>query len=191
MQENLFDTWVRKIPWRRKWQPTPDSCLENPMDKGVSDGYSPWGCKESDTTEWLTLSLTFKGERGSADHGSLLKKACCSAQSGVDFHCEPDWPAVLDRAHRKTVAPRSHPGPTSESRASWVGRQCKDVADRFEEGPGDPTSKAGRPLLRLYLFTGHSYFFFFLLEFLPYFKNQFVGTVYSSVILCSVNNFQI
>ena len=21
-------------------------------------GYSPWGCKESDTTEWLTLSLT-------------------------------------------------------------------------------------------------------------------------------------
>ena len=26
------------------------SCLENPMDKSLV-GYSPWGCKESDTTE--------------------------------------------------------------------------------------------------------------------------------------------
>ena len=30
-----FDFWVRKIPWRRKWQPTPYSCLENPMDRGA------------------------------------------------------------------------------------------------------------------------------------------------------------
>ena len=31
-----FDPWVRKIPWRRKWQPTPVFLLEYPMDKGVS-----------------------------------------------------------------------------------------------------------------------------------------------------------
>jgi hypothetical protein len=30
-----FDPWVGKIPWRRAWQPTPYSCLENPMDKGT------------------------------------------------------------------------------------------------------------------------------------------------------------
>ena len=29
-----FDSWVRKIPWRRKWQPTPLSCLGNPMNRG-------------------------------------------------------------------------------------------------------------------------------------------------------------
>ena len=28
-----FDPWVRKIPRRRAWQPTP--CLENPMDGGA------------------------------------------------------------------------------------------------------------------------------------------------------------
>ena len=28
-----FDPWVRKIPWRRKWQPTPYSRLGNPMDR--------------------------------------------------------------------------------------------------------------------------------------------------------------
>ena len=27
-----FDPWVRKIPWRRKWQPTPISHLGDPMD---------------------------------------------------------------------------------------------------------------------------------------------------------------
>jgi hypothetical protein len=31
-----FDPWVGKIPWRKAWQPTPYSCLENPMDRG------PW-----------------------------------------------------------------------------------------------------------------------------------------------------
>ena len=30
-----FDSWVRKIPWRREWLTTPDSCLENPMDRGA------------------------------------------------------------------------------------------------------------------------------------------------------------
>ena len=29
------------------------SCLENPMDGGIWLGYSPWGRKESDTTERL------------------------------------------------------------------------------------------------------------------------------------------
>ena len=27
------------------------SCLENPMDRGAQQGYSPWGCKESDKTD--------------------------------------------------------------------------------------------------------------------------------------------
>ena len=29
-----FDPWIRKIPWRREWQPTPVFCLENPLDRG-------------------------------------------------------------------------------------------------------------------------------------------------------------
>ena len=38
--------------------PLLQSCLENSMDKRSLAGYSPWGCKESDTTEQLTLSLS-------------------------------------------------------------------------------------------------------------------------------------
>ena len=30
------------------------SCLQNSMDRGAWQGCSPWGCKESDTTEHIT-----------------------------------------------------------------------------------------------------------------------------------------
>ena len=30
-----FDPWVRKIPWWRKWLPSPLSCLENSMERGA------------------------------------------------------------------------------------------------------------------------------------------------------------
>ena len=42
-------------PWRRKCQPTPVSLPGKfPTQKGLV-GYRPWGHKESDTTERLTL----------------------------------------------------------------------------------------------------------------------------------------
>jgi len=55
MQETRFNPWVRKIPWRRKWQPTPVFLSEKPHGQRSLVGYSPWGHKESDTTEQLTL----------------------------------------------------------------------------------------------------------------------------------------
>ena len=42
---------LRDPPWRRKWQPTQYSCLENFMDREASGGYSPWSPRESDMTE--------------------------------------------------------------------------------------------------------------------------------------------
>ena len=43
------------IPWRRKWQSTP---VFLPGEFRSLVGYSPWGCKELDMTERLTLSLS-------------------------------------------------------------------------------------------------------------------------------------
>ena len=53
-----FDSWVRKIPWRRKWQPTPVFSPGEFHGQRSLVGYSAWGCKELDMTEWLTLSLS-------------------------------------------------------------------------------------------------------------------------------------
>ena len=47
---------VRKIPWRRAWQPTPVFLPGGSQGQRSLVGYSPWGCKEPDMTEWITLS---------------------------------------------------------------------------------------------------------------------------------------
>ena len=51
-----FDPWVGKI-WRRDWQPAPVFLPGEFHGQRSLDGYSPWGHKESDTTEWLTLTV--------------------------------------------------------------------------------------------------------------------------------------
>ena len=44
-----------KIPWRRKWRPTPVLLTREFHGQRSLAGYSSWSCKESDTTECLTL----------------------------------------------------------------------------------------------------------------------------------------
>ena len=46
-----LDLWVGKIPWRRKWQPTPGSFPGKFQGQRSLVDYSLWGCKESDMTE--------------------------------------------------------------------------------------------------------------------------------------------
>ena len=55
MQKTRFDPWVGKISWRREWQPTPTVLPRKFHGQRNLAGYSPWGYKESDTTERLTL----------------------------------------------------------------------------------------------------------------------------------------
>ena len=53
MQETSVDPWVGKIPWRRKRLLTP---VFRP-----GEFHGLYSCKESDTTEQLSLSLKCKG----------------------------------------------------------------------------------------------------------------------------------
>ena len=45
-----FNPWVRKIPWSRKWQPTPVFLPGESYGQRSLVGYSPWGRKELDMT---------------------------------------------------------------------------------------------------------------------------------------------
>ena len=38
----MFDLWVRKIPWRRTWQPTPVFLPGKLHRQRSLAGYSPW-----------------------------------------------------------------------------------------------------------------------------------------------------
>ena len=43
--------WIRKIPWRRAWQPTPVFLPGEAHEQRSLVGYSPWGYMELDRTE--------------------------------------------------------------------------------------------------------------------------------------------
>ena len=47
-----FDPWVRKIPWRRKWQPTPVFLPGEFHAQRNLTGYNPWGCRVR--YDWVT-----------------------------------------------------------------------------------------------------------------------------------------
>jgi len=46
-----FNPYVGKIPWRRKWQPTPVFFPGKSHGQRSLMGYSPWDLKESDMTK--------------------------------------------------------------------------------------------------------------------------------------------
>ena len=73
-----FDLWVGKILWRRERLLTP---VFWPGE--ICGLYSPYGCKEFDTTERLSLSLSA--------HGYLLRKAL-SLVAMLVRHWEPQNP---------------------------------------------------------------------------------------------------
>ena len=64
-QETQVWSRVRKIPWRRKWQPTPVFLPGESHGQRSLAGYSPWGHKELDMTEWIsTYTNKLQKERG-------------------------------------------------------------------------------------------------------------------------------
>ena len=84
--------WIRKIPQRRKCQPTPVFLPGEFHGQRILAGYSPWGHKELDTTERLSLiqqvlSFTSWGNvqhhltrsyRGTGERQNFI---CCSSHT--------------------------------------------------------------------------------------------------------------
>ena len=52
-KRHRFDPWVAKIPWSGKWQPTPVFLPGKSHEQRSLVGYSPWGRKESNSTEHM------------------------------------------------------------------------------------------------------------------------------------------
>ena len=81
-----WETWVqsRKTPWRREWLPTPVFWPGEFHGERSLAGYGPRGCRESDTTE--RLSLIFR--RLVQTHGYKFLTCVIESQisiSGVDL----------------------------------------------------------------------------------------------------------
>ena len=84
------------MPWRRESPPTPG------FWPGEFHGlYRPWGCKESDTTERLSLSLSLSNghelEQTLGDSEGQRSLVCCSPWG----HDERDTDHQLNKAYSK------------------------------------------------------------------------------------------
>ena len=72
-----FDPWVGKICWRRKWPPTPVFWPGEFHGERSLAGYSPWGRKEQDTAEQISLNFQKEQELGC----DFAKVPCAHAQA--------------------------------------------------------------------------------------------------------------
>ena len=58
----MQETWVLSLGWEDPLEegehgnPLQYSCLENPHGQRSPEGYSLWGHKDLDTTEWLSIA---------------------------------------------------------------------------------------------------------------------------------------
>ena len=52
-----FDPWVRKIPWRRAWQPTPAFLPGEPHGLGKLEGHRHWVTKCQTRVKWLSTHI--------------------------------------------------------------------------------------------------------------------------------------
>ena len=75
-----FKPWVRKMPWRREWLPTPVLLPGKFHGQRSLEGYSPQGWKESDMTGQLILSLWLSKEMPRWHSGAEF--ACSAGDAG-------------------------------------------------------------------------------------------------------------
>ena len=87
-----FNPWIGKIPWRRAWQPTPVFLPGESHGQRSLVGYSSWGHKESDMTEWLCTHIKGKIE---AFRDWVTYQKSCVTESKTSL--EPYLPASRAR----------------------------------------------------------------------------------------------
>ena len=75
-----FNAWVRKIPWRRKRQPTPVFLPGESHGQRRLVGYSPWGCRESDNN-WSDLACSWWWGKFSSEKLHILPSIVTVSES--------------------------------------------------------------------------------------------------------------
>ena len=125
-----FSPWVGKIPWRKEWQPIPVLLPGKFHGPRSLAGYSPWGHKESDTTEWLTLTtLTYLPKHRSIKHGTCLETR--GFQCGRITIGDKTWPEINQKVKEQNGGSEIPDPQQKDKETSVLSFQCA-----FQPGPG-------------------------------------------------------
>ena len=125
-----FDPWVGKIPWRRKWQPTPAFLPGKFHGQRSLVGYRPWGHKESDMTEQLSTYIhEISSQSVFQGHGDNGKEGRGFVETSVrpspyHPHLRPsfEWDNTL---RCPTLTPNHHPTEDSPLESLLISWQCQ------------------------------------------------------------------
>ena len=86
-----FNPWIRKIPWRRKWQSNPVLLPGESHGQRSLVGYSPWGHKESDMTEHPCMYANWPRDRNIRTSWVALVEKTPPANTGDMRHGFDLW----------------------------------------------------------------------------------------------------
>ena len=126
------DPWDGESLWKREWQPSPVFWPGEFHGKRSRARYSPWGCRESDTTKWLSTGktrklwmekLTSKGKcaemRGNHPHTNMISKPA-NIRSSVQSLAQ-SCPTLWDPMYARPPCPSPTPGayPNSCPSSQW------------------------------------------------------------------------
>ena len=117
----VHETWVWSLGWEEgQGNLLQYSCLENPHGQRSLEGYSPWGCKESDTSEQQTLSfkerqtLEFINQPNWSFVFTDTPRTMLMAEAELWWSKEIRWPLLRSRKtlqlHRHRQIPWVHNG---------------------------------------------------------------------------------
>ena len=117
-----YHPWVGKIPWRRERLPTPGF-----WPGEIHRLYSPWGRKESDTTERLSLSLYQRYTlffKNFILHLGTANEQCCDGvrwtAKGLSHTCTCIHPPQTPVLTRRFKTPHN----TEQSSMCYTGSPC-------------------------------------------------------------------
>ena len=95
-----FDLWVRKIPWRRGWQPTPVFLPGNSWGWRSLMGCGPWRCKELDTTGQEHRQTSRKpNHHGTHSQTSVINTRAARGAPACRAACGPGNPLTVCGKH--------------------------------------------------------------------------------------------
>ena len=117
---------LHEDPWRRKWQPTPVFLPGESHGQKSLAGYSPWGCKESDTTEHTAWA------EGSRSLAVLIR---CQNYAGSSKVSEPGHTAWLMDGHQGSRGfTHGSEKPLGDSAEDWAGDDLEKHLSKMMEG---------------------------------------------------------
>ena len=149
-----FNPWVGKVPWRRKWQHTRYSCLENPMERGA------WRATVYSVTKSQTRLCAHTHQRMCCYTFTYARQAVSSSglRRALVFRWPRPvpplrgawvWPLVWARPHCCSWTERPprrnrewNPTAAAESRRSQINIFGKRRAAEVDSAPSSPTLRA-------------------------------------------------